>query len=230
MPTYFYITDLFTSKEYKINRTSGFQVITEGIYEAAIDRYYGIGDSLPDSFKQAYGIQYGFSGPSEYRDGNLDVFACMNDGSYVYACMPEQEVQDYQDVDYDDYVTVVAPRSDKGDDVMEFLLLKFSEEERDRDLIASAQDADVLKWMADYWGYLQYVDRNAAGVWDWLDGGYFKTLLLDITGRDIDTYVEQFLVYDDLDRIDATARDLYERRKALQKRNVHGKRRASKKR
>lgn len=211
----FYITDYFTGKEFHIDR-EGSRRITEGVYETAIDKYYGRGGPLPEKFKEEHGIKHGFYGFSEYGDDTYDVFYMKNNGYYMYACMPESAINSYVEEEDEFEEEDGGPKSEYGEDVMEWLFKHFAEDEKDQMLIGLAKNPAIRKWMVDYWDYIQDMDHNAAGYYDWLDGNSFKSVLLDITGIDVDDSMEDFFLYDDLDKIDAVARDLYNRRKGLQ--------------
>ena len=212
----FYITDYFTEKEYYIERNRAWRRITEGVYETAIDIYYGMGGPLPKAYMEKNNIERGFYGESEYGVDTYDVFAMTSSGYYKYACVPCSELNPYLKEEDPYMFEDEGPKSNSGEDVMEWLFKHFAEDEKDQMLIGLARNPAIRKWMVDYWDYLQDMDHNAAGCYDWLDSDAFKATLLDVTGISVDESMEDVLLYDDLDQIDAVARDLYNRRKGLQ--------------
>lgn len=213
----FYISDCYTDKEYYIERNRAWRRITEGIYERANDVYYGRGGPLPDAYMKKNNIKHGFYGESEYADDTYDVFAMTNGGYFKYACVPYSELNPYlKEEDPYMFKDDEGPKSEYGEDVMEWLCQHFEKDEKDQMLVSLAKNPAIRKWMVDFWDYIQDMDHNAAGYYDWLDGNTFKLTLLDITGISVDDTMEDFFLYDDLDKIDAVGRDLYNRRKGLQ--------------
>ena len=54
------IRDLYTDRLVELPHTHTPTRISEGVYEGAIDRFYGLGEPIPDDMKAKYGYSYGF--------------------------------------------------------------------------------------------------------------------------------------------------------------------------
>lgn len=166
---YFYITDIFSQdgKEYKIYRKRKFQPITEGVYEHAIDRYYGLGKALPDTYKQEIGAYAGFYAENENRDSNYDVFVWMPDNTYQYASVPKKTIDAHNKDDseeneghIDDLRETIRSAKDYKKVWKEIVEYDILVNGTDDLKMRMSKDREVKEFLCRFQEYSEYVNRG----------------------------------------------------------------------
>lgn len=207
-----HIKDIYTDKYVKLKRTRKPTRVPEGVYEGAIDRYYGYGEPLPQSLKEKYGFEYGFITPNDRC--RYEIFGHRN-GQYYFFELEHEDIvfdEDLEEKRWDE----TEPKSNRGKDVMDWLFEGFCQEFDDQMLIGLAQVPEIRQWLVDFWDWIHDIDHNAAtaeevGTWG------FRHDLLDITGLEPDEYVFELLsAGEPPENWDSRERDLIQRRAELQ--------------
>ena len=180
-----YLYDCYKDERRPYKRTRTPKQVTEGVYEGAIDVYYGRGENIPPEMKAKYGYKYGFIAQNEY--GTYDVYG-FKDGRYYWFEADEEDIPFEEEEEED-----TGPASRDGKDVMEWLYKHFAEDSNDRRLIELGRNPEIMDYMASLYDLIHDMDRNAAGPYDWLDSSVYKYTLMDAVGLVNDEGLDEFL-------------------------------------
>lgn len=125
--------------------------------------------------------------------------------------MPYDESDDYDVYEIIDQAYNEADRLSRPIHILLDTYQKYEEHDPNADAVAN--DREALEWLDDYWEYVKWNEHGNESSIDEVGG--FRGFARTVTDSDYVDSTLDYLIYDDYDKIDPTARDLADRLKII---------------